>query len=962
MENEHEAMEGLAYNLHRLGEEKRITLVDRDDSLIVAYGDQPGTLYNSLASLGSREISYAEISHSNEPIPGVGVPLEVQRFEFKRRTAADMSAACKPTIPASIRRPIFSLQRESNPKTDFKRFARVLDMFWINNEEYIRHSPPARAARAVWLYMQGVEHRGLYIDAELASYDHPGEETRILFAVGNPPATGFIAQVIEALYRLNLGVRRAYCLDINNGLHPYFIGTFYVSTYDGKPVHESQERFSQLRRELHNTQVLNAEGMIYERMVMPGKMTGEEATLTNAMVAFCHTNLAHNQPDRYDLAEVERVFLTNRPVALKLAELFRIRFAPRKAFEDPTVRREAFDKALADLVQLIENYNTGHRHIDEVRRKVFETALLLVTHTLKTNFYVIDKHALAFRLDTSYLSELGEELISDLPADKPYRITFFFSRHSAGYHVGFSDIARGGWRSILCRSFDDFLSNATTLLREVFVLAHTQHLKNKDIYEGGSKLAMVVDVSDLTNPEEEVQRLYKAQFGLINAFLDIYVTEEGKPTSPLVIDYFGEDEPIELGPDENMHDEMIEFIARLSEERGYILGKGIMSSKAVGINHKEYGVTSLGVITCSEIVMRSMGIDMHTDPFSVKITGGPNGDVAGNAMKLLIERCPKVKIKLLVDGSGVIYDPEGLDLDELWRLLFEADLDGFDPEKLHPGGYLLYRSGHRKEGLSEHYRKAVRTKGGVEEQWISSDDFFKGFSQPVFDVEADLFIPAGGRPETVDMSNWQKMLGYDSTPTCRAIVEGANSFITPDARVALQEAGVVLIRDASANKCGVISSSYEIIANLLLTDAEFKRHKARYVDDVLSILASRAASETELILNRRNQQECAGGTPPLYTEVSAEISTQINVHYARLFQYFSENPELTELPHYRKVILNHLPRMIGENARYRKRIGQLPVKYRCAILASELATTIVYKGGWETDFETTLEGFVRRNF
>ena len=44
------------------------------------------------------------------------------------------------------------------------------------------------------------------------------------------------------------------------------------------------------------------------------------------------------------------------------------------------------------------------------------------------------------------------------------------------------------------------------------------------------------------------------------------------------------------------------------------------------------------------------------------------------------------------------------------------------------------------------------------------------------------------------------------------------------------------MRDASANKCGVISSSYEIIANLLLSTDEFLAEKGRYVADVLEIL------------------------------------------------------------------------------------------------------------------------------
>ena len=109
---------------------------------------------------------------------------------------------------------------------------------------------------------------------------------------------------------------------------------------------------------------------------------------------------------------------------------------------------------------------------------------------------------------------------------------------------------------------------------------------------------------------------------------------------PRVVDYYREDEPIELGPDENMHDDMIEEIAEVSKRRGYILGIGVMSSKRVGINHKEYGVTSTGVVKFAEITMKELGVDMRRDAFTVKLTGGPNGDVAGNAMQILLTAAP----------------------------------------------------------------------------------------------------------------------------------------------------------------------------------------------------------------------------------------------------------------------------------------------------------------------------------
>ena len=79
---------------------------------------------------------------------------------------------------------------------------------------------------------------------------------------------------------------------------------------------------------------------------------------------------------------------------------------------------------------------------------------------------------------------------------------------------------------------------------------------------------------------------------------------------------------------------------------------------------------------------------------------------------------------------------------------------------------------------------------------------------------ADAFVTAGGRPGTINDSNWEQYLLTDGTPSAKLIVEGANLFLTQGARHELAEAaGVVVVKDSSANKCGVICSSFEIIAS-----------------------------------------------------------------------------------------------------------------------------------------------------
>lgn len=632
--------------------------------------------------------------------------------------------------------------------------------------------------------------------------------------------------------------------------------------------------------------------------------------------------------------------------------MFHARFRP--GLED---RESAYNLLLDETREKVENFNTGRRFLDETRRIVFDCTISFITNCLKTNFFVNEKHALAFRLDPAYLDELGAEFTADLPADRPFRITFFAARSGSGYHIGFSDIARGGWRTLITQGHDDYINTANSLFKENYVLAHTQHLKNKDIYEGGSKMVAILSTRPNTPRPMALQYLYKLQFGLTHAFLDLYVTENGKPKDPNVVDYYGEDEPIELGPDENMHDVMVELIAKQAVERGYLLGAGIMSSKQVGINHKDYGVTSIGVIRFAEVTLKEvLGIDMHQDAFSVKLTGGPNGDVAGNGMRLLLERCPKVEIKLIIDGSGAIFDPLGLNHEALSAIVLQSDLDAFDPEALNPGGYLLYRSQTRTEGMRTLFKKLIKTADGLEEHWISNDEFNHTFNRLVFTVDADLFIPAGGRPETIATHNVDDYFDSSGAPTSRAIVEGANSFITPDARLTLQKRGVVIMRDASANKCGVISSSYEIIANLMLSEDEFLTNKERYVSDVIDILNRMAEQEANLIIRRHREAQDA----LKYTEISNQLSHEINSHYAKMFDYFQSRPELLEEERYRHAILQHMPALLNEHETFRERIDQLPAKVRFAILASKLASGMVYFSDDNAVYEDIIEAQLRR--
>jgi glutamate dehydrogenase len=341
-------------------------------------------------------------------------------------------------------------------------------------------------------------------------------------------------------------------------------------------------------------------------------------------------------------------------------------------------------------------------------------------------------------------------------------------------------------RLVTPRSQELYALESARQYDECYGLALAQQLKNKDIPEGGSKAVALINTLGLSESARNFV-MRKSVKAFADTVLDLIVqTDE---TRDNIVDLLGKKEVLYLGPDEQVIPDDINWIIRRAACRGYDTPAAFMSSKPrAGINHKEYGVTSEGVNVYLDVALRrTLGIDPRRDGFTVKITGGPDGDVAGNEMKILIrEYGPKARIVGVADASGCAEDPAGLDQDELMRL-FRAGvpISGFDRARLGPGGAL--HAADTPEGAKA--RNTMHNR-----------------------LRADAFVPCGGRPGTIDATNYRQFLDPDTgAPSSPLVVEGANLFITGDARRALfDEAGVVIVKDSSANKGGVITSSYEI--------------------------------------------------------------------------------------------------------------------------------------------------------
>ena len=141
---------------------------------------------------------------------------------------------------------------------------------------------------------------------------------------------------------------------------------------------------------------------------------------------------------------------------------------------------------------------------------------------------------------------------------------------------------------------------------------------------------------------------------------------------------------------------------------------------------------------------------------------------------------------------------------------------------------------------------------------------------------------------------------------------------------------------------------------MLMSDKEFLKCKEAYVEDVLRILDRKADEEANLIFRRHR----AAGGKQLYTDISAAISEEINGHYEKLFSFFQEKSHLVDEPLFAKVLLNHLPAFIQDHPRVSGTGEAIAHEDEMRHSASEIASSIVYHGGWDDDLEAKLQRYL----
>ncbi|PSK38167.1 hypothetical protein C7M61_002719 [Candidozyma pseudohaemuli] len=629
--------------------------------------------------------------------------------------------------------------------------------------------------------------------------------------------------------------------------------------------------------------------------------------------------------ETYTQDYIKEVFFTRKDIIRKLyrqfADVHYIRLSMEKTLSYQRLSQITPVGTEEEFEQILSRECGQNEHHAIVLRALY----MFNKSILKTNFYTSTKVAISFRLDPSFLPQ------SEYP-ETPYGMFFIVGSDFRGFHIRFRDISRGGIRVVRSRSVDAYNVNVRNLFDENYNLAATQQKKNKDIPEGGSKGVILLDPG-------LAQETPKASFEkYIDAMIDLLLKQHIPGAKEPFVDLYNKPEILFCGPDEGTAP-YVDWAALHARSRGAPWWKSFFTGKSQqigGIPHDEYGMTSLSVRAYVNKIYEKLEIDNAT--IRKVQTGGPDGDLGSNEIKLSRDE----KYVGIVDGSGVIADPNGLDKEELLRLAKARKMiDHYDRSKLSKTGFIVL--------VDEN--DVQLPDGTVIGSGVTFRNTFHVKIQEIYGTSGvDLFVPCGGRPAAIDTDNVRSLIDQKTGKSIIPyFVEGANLFITQSAKLILENAGCVIFKDASTNKGGVTSSSLEVLAALSFDDNGFLKNMCidssgvkpefyeAYVKEVQRKIVDNAQMEFEALWKLKHET----GNP--ITELSDKLSQAIN----KLGDELANSQELwnDDAEFRNAVLVDSLPPLLLKSIGMDAILERVPESYLKALFATRLASRFVYSRG-----------------
>jgi glutamate dehydrogenase len=749
-----------------------------------------------------------------------------------------------------------------------------------------------------------------------------------IYEMGGKDSRPMLADLQDLLWHMNLQPRRFYVDVFANGVQTYAL--FFPDAKE-ESLHELQRAAWYIQ---HTKRTVGSSLRLWKE-VQCGVLTPEASIYMRLGIKFCFAffpreqympqyselqGMLHEPESKRKLDEMYiqsvREIITNNRIYDIVCKY--IAFAPRfyadfkriASGEAEPFWNEELAKEIEELVH------------DPLCATVLRMFLRLNHSVLMTNFFRSDQppSAIAVRLNPQVVLDGRPKT---LYPETPFGIYLIMGRNFHGFHCRFREIARGGVRVVRSRDQQAYNKNDCAAFEECYNLAYTQQLKNKDIPEGGAKGVILLD-GEKSQAHSQCSSAGRDCFvKYMDALLDCMLKPAG------IHSHVPHEELLFFGPDEGTADCM-DIGARRARDRGHRYWKGLTTGKSVrfgGVPHDVYGITTCGVRTYVRELYRVL--NLREESITKVQTGGPDGDLGSNEILQ-----SKDKTVALVDVSGVAYDPAGLDRRELERLARERQqIKMFNRSHLGEGGFLVLLD---ETNVTLPDGSYWRTGLDLRDQFI-----FTPYGR------ADLFVPCGGRPATINAANVGGLLAQGLP--WKMVVEGANLFITDPARRKFEEAGMHLFRDSTANKGGVTSSSLEVLASLsmlpedhdrLLTaasdSADLPDFYMKYVESIIIQIEKNCCCEFKVIWDACQSNK---GEPMHKIDASKKLSAEINSLQDVIAADVLEDELL------REVLKHALPDLIVKHNGLDTLMKRLPEAYIKATCANYLASKYVYEHG-----------------
>ncbi len=947
----------IARNLLTFSLQDRFSHIHLKQMAISSCMDGPDADLKILKNYSGYTIRYYRAFVSNEPPPGVKKgKLRIAMVYFREPEVDDK-------LSKDMKAKLLELVKEIQPNLKKKEFEALIQGM---TARFLRSMTEERLKLVLEMLFRAKDNDQCQYEVKRNENwkEKDAPSLQLVIAWRSVPKAGFLYRLAKIIYNHHLAIQKFVATYVD----PYSTENVLVLSLglhgiNGRAAWEEAD-IDDFLREIVMTKFFEIDDPVGTIFVQTNLLTGNEGHLVRNFISFVHQVLVYADPNLYSLEHIVEGFCRHPELTVKLCKAFESKFDPEKN------NVAAFQKQTHELSNLIEKLDTGQA-INDIRRKnILRQGVQFIQCTLKTNFYRHNKTSFSFRLDASYLDNVPYHRKEKFP-DLPFGIFFIRGMHFIGFNIRFKDLARGGMRTVIPERREQFVQERNNLFSEAYNLAYTQQKKNKDIPEGGAKTTILLKPMDVFAKEEEIYRKEMEEDGqdsktidetiiehrkaqrqaFINSsqrcFIDSFMTlinceEDGTMRAKSVIDYWKKPEYIYLGPDENISNDMIVWIADFAVQCNYKPGRSFMTSKpGAGINHKEYGVTSYGVNVYLEEILKYLKINPKKDPFTIKMSGGPDGDVAGNEIYNLFKFYPKTaKLVALTDVSGTVFDPLGLDLKEMVDLFKKGlPIRHFPPQMLSDGGFLLDLRIKKEE--SEYATLTLLWRKKEEElieEWLTGSEMNLLYRNNVHRTIADVFVPGGGRPRTLNETNYTTYLDAQGKPTSKAIVEGANLYLTPGAREALEKLGCLILKDSSCNKGGVITSSFEVLAGLCMSEEDFLKHKDEFVKEVLEIIRKTALNEARLLITTHQK------TGALLSDISDKISDKINLYKYQLLEYLEPlalSKKKDDL--LIRCLIHYCPPLLRK--KYLTEILAMPDIHKKAIISCHIASRLIYSRG-----------------